>query len=69
MAKVKGKGVTRPYDVFVPGPMSRYIAGLKKIDTVFYTLTESDGDALEYVRKSLIEHDGYDPNIVVKKAV
>jgi hypothetical protein len=33
------------------------------VDTVFYT---ADCDA-EYVRKSLINHDGFSPNIVVVK--
>jgi hypothetical protein len=37
-----------------------------RIDTVFYSLSESDGDACEYVKRSLIDHDGYAPNIVVK---
>ncbi len=38
----------------------------KEIDTVFY----SSGDVVdeEEVKKSLVEHDGYDPNIVVKRA-
>ena len=35
------------------------------IDTVFYT---DDCDA-EYVRTSLIGHDGYHPNIRVRKAL
>lgn len=35
------------------------------IDTVFYT---SDCDA-EYVRNSLINHDGYPANIIVRKAL
>ena len=35
----------------------------KEIDVVFYT---KDCDA-EYVRKSLIEHDGYNPNITVHR--
>lgn len=34
----------------------------KVIDTVFYT---KDCDA-EYVRRSLINHDGYDPRITVR---
>ena len=37
--------------------------GKKLIDVVFY----EDSCDREYVRKSLIEHDGYDPNIVVTK--
>jgi len=39
-----------------------YLKG-KLIDTVFYT---KDCDA-EYVRDSLINHDGYHPEIVVKQ--
>jgi hypothetical protein len=39
-----------------------YLNG-KQIDTVFY---ETDCDA-EYVRKSLIDHDGYDFRIFVEK--
>lgn len=35
----------------------------KVIDTVFYT---KDCDA-EYVRRSLINHDGYDPRITVRR--
>lgn len=38
--------------------------GRKQIDTVFYT---KDCDA-EYVRTSLINHDGYDYRIVVRSA-
>ena len=40
-----------------------YLRG-KLIDTVFYT---PDCDA-EYVRTSLINHDGYHPAILVRKA-
>ena len=43
------------YDVYLNG---------KHIDTVFYT----GYDGPEEVKKSLIDHDGYDPRIVVKKA-
>jgi hypothetical protein len=39
-----------------------YLNG-KEIDTVFYT---PDCDA-EYVRKSLVEHDGYHPCIRIKR--
>jgi hypothetical protein len=39
--------------------------GRKQIDTVFYT---KNCDA-EYVRTSLINHDGYPYNIVVRKGV
>jgi len=40
-----------------------YLKG-KIIDTVFY---DSNCDR-EYVRRGLVEHDGYDPAIVVRKA-
>ena len=40
-----------------------YLNG-KWIDTVFYT---SDCD-IWYVKQTLIDHDGYHPDIVVKKA-
>ena len=50
---------TIAWDVLVPK-----MSGLVEIDTVFYT---EDCDA-EYVRRSLVEHDGYPSNIVVKKA-
>jgi hypothetical protein len=39
-----------------------YVSGVQ-IDTVFYT---QDCDS-EYVRTSLIDHDGYPRNIVVRK--
>lgn len=38
--------------------------GTRLIDTVFYT-TDCDAD---YVRRSLIDHDGYDYRIIVRKA-
>ncbi len=38
-----------------------YLSG-KLIDTVFF----GDPETPEEVRKSLIEHDDYDPNITVK---
>ena len=38
--------------------------GKRLLDTVFY---ESDCDHA-YVRRSLIEHDGYHPSITVKRA-
>jgi hypothetical protein len=44
-----------PWDVYLDG---------KLIDTVWFT---SDCNA-EYVLRSLIEHDGYDPAITVQKA-
>ena len=37
--------------------------GKKLIDSVYYT---KDCDA-DYVRRSLINHDGYHPNITVRK--
>ena len=40
-----------------------YLDG-KWIDAVFY----SEGIDKDYVRESLINHDGYDPNIKVVKA-
>jgi hypothetical protein len=36
----------------------------KRIDTIFYTADQ----AAEDVRRSLINHDGYDPGITVRKA-
>lgn len=36
----------------------------KVVDTVWYT---KDCDA-DYVRRSLIDHDGYNPNITVRRA-
>lgn len=43
-----------------------YLHG-KQIDTVFYTpnKTETIAEATEDVRRSLINHDGYDPAIRV----
>lgn len=46
-----------------------YLKG-KEIDTVF-TRGKADGGATttaEDVRRSLVDHDGYDPRIVVKQA-
>lgn len=40
-----------------------YLSG-KNINTVFYTR----GHTVEEVKQSLISHDGYNPNIVVRKA-
>ena len=45
------------WDVFI----SREYEGALHIDTVYF----SKGCAADYVRRSLIEHDGYDPRIVV----
>lgn len=36
----------------------------KKIDTVFYDKDISKDE----VKQSLIEHDGYDPNITIKRS-
>jgi hypothetical protein len=55
----------RAFDVFVPAPMSRYVDGLKEIDTIFYA--KNDKVTEQEVRDSLVNHDGYDFNIVVKE--
>lgn len=39
--------------------------GRKLIDTVFYSVGEKIDR--EDVRRALIRHDGYDPNIIVRK--
>ena len=44
------------YDVFLRG---------KEIDTVFYSA--SLNESAEDVKRSLVNHDGYDPSIVVVK--
>ena len=59
----------RAFDVFEPtvtghGPL--FMTGLKHIDTVFYG-AGAKVDA-EEVRRSLINHDGYPGNIVVREA-
>ena len=38
--------------------------GRRLLDTVFY---DADCDA-DYVRRSLIDHDGFSPNIIVRRA-
>jgi hypothetical protein len=38
----------------------------KNIDTVFYSISGTRAEQEEYVRKSLIDHDGYDANIKVR---
>jgi len=49
---------SKAFDVFLDG---------KNIDTVFYSIDEVvDADE---VKKSLIEHDGYDPNIEVEEVI
>lgn len=47
----------KAFDVYLNG---------RKIDTVFYSAsaTETPAD----VKRSLVDHDGYDPRIVVKRA-
>ena len=48
------------YDVYLNG---------KKVDTVFYN-AKCDGGALinaDDVKRGLIDHDGYDPAIIVRK--
>lgn len=55
MANKKRDMPHKSWDVYLKG---------KLIDTVFYS---PDCDA-EYVRKSLIDHDGYDYRIIVKGA-
>lgn len=47
----------QPFDVYLRG---------KLIDTVFYSASANVD--VDEVRRSLIDHDGYDPAIVVKKA-
>ena len=47
----------RAFDVYLGG---------KHIDTVFYTATAVIDE--EEVRRSLIYHDGYGPDIVVREA-
>ena len=42
-----------------------YLNG-KKIGTVFYG--DASRETPEDVKRSLVNHDGYDPSIVVKKA-
>ncbi len=37
--------------------------GARRIDTVYYTSNCNK----DYVRSSLIDHDGYSPNIVVRR--
>jgi hypothetical protein len=50
----------RSFDVFLP---TNY--GMKEIDTVFYS--KNDKITEQEVRDSLVNHDGYDFNIVVKE--
>ena len=50
----------KAWDVYVPNPHGKD----RHIDTVFY---DSDCDA-DYVRRGLVEHDGYPGNIYVKCA-
>lgn len=39
----------------------------KLIDSVFYTVNGTVQERIEYVRTSLINHDGYDPGIKVTR--
>ena len=48
---------SRAFDVYRNG---------RKIDTVFYTTNSTAKEAAEEVRRSLIDHDGYEFDIVVK---
>lgn len=57
------------WDVYGPSKNGRYRLGdtgmrYDKIDTVFFN-PDCDGD---YVRDSLINHDGYHPDIVITVA-
>lgn len=45
-------------------PAYNIYLGKKLIDKVFYI---NDGRTIEQIKKSLVEHDGYDPNITVTK--
>lgn len=45
-------------------PAYKIYLGKKLIDKVFYV---NDGRTIEQIKKSLVEHDGYDPNITVIK--
>lgn len=54
----------KTFDVFCPNPNSK-TGRFKKIDTVFYS--EGDKITAEEVKRSLVSHDGYDCNIVVRK--
>lgn len=48
------------WDVFIPAPRG---SGLIHIDTVFFN---KDCDA-DYVKRSLIDHDGYRSDIVIRR--
>lgn len=52
------------FDVFLVDPET---GEEEEIDTVFYSDTANVDE--EEVKKSLVDHDGYDPNIIVRKAV
>ena len=54
----------KAFDVYKPNPNSK-TGRLKKIDTVFYS--EGDKTIAEEVKRSLINHDGYDSDIIVKR--
>lgn len=54
----------KAFDVYKSNPNSK--AGrLKKIDTVFYS--EGDKITAEEVKRSLINHDGYNYDITVRR--
>ena len=52
----------KAWDVYKHTQEEVYYGPSDPIDTVFY---DDDCDA-EYVRRGLIEHDGYDPSISVR---
>jgi len=52
--------------VFLPTQSTKFgVVGLKEIDTVFYS--KNDNITEQEVRDSLVNHDGYDPRIIVKE--
>ena len=56
IGEMVNEGKVQAWDVYLRG---------KNIDTVFYTDKSITADE---IKRSLVDHDGYDPNIVVKKA-
>ena len=44
-----------------------YLSG-RLIDTVFYDSVYDSGCSKDYVLRGLIEHDGYDPRITIRRA-
>ena len=59
---------SQAFDVFRPAVRDSvfFTTGLQHIDTVFYQ--EHPRITAEEVRRSLIDHDGYPPDIMVRKA-